>query len=38
MLSISVTKHFFHHKWDEAKLIKCNFSKSEIEQGLKDIN
>lgn len=24
-------------KWDEAKLLKCNFSKLEIEQGLKDI-
>ncbi|WP_027624035.1 DUF6483 family protein [Clostridium lundense] len=24
-------------KWDEAKLIKCNFSKLEIERGLKDV-
>lgn len=24
-------------KWDEAKLLKCNFSKLEIEQGLKDV-
>lgn len=24
-------------KWDEDKLLKCNFSKLEIEQGLKDI-
>lgn len=24
-------------KWDEARLLKCNFSKLEIEQGLKDV-
>ncbi|WP_102400740.1 DUF6483 family protein [Haloimpatiens massiliensis] len=24
-------------KWDEAKLRKCNFSKLEIQQGLKDV-
>ncbi|MFL0196292.1 DUF6483 family protein [Clostridium sp. WILCCON 0269] len=24
-------------KWDETKLFKCNFSKLEIEQGLKDV-
>ncbi|MDP4145413.1 MAG: DUF6483 family protein [Bacillota bacterium] len=34
------TALFFYEelsKWEEAKLLKCNFSKSEIEQGLKDI-
>ncbi|EDT83537.1 conserved hypothetical protein [Clostridium botulinum NCTC 2916] len=24
-------------KWHEARLLKCNFSKLEIEQGLKDV-
>lgn len=34
------TALFFYeelNKWDESRLLKCNFSKSEIEQGLKDV-
>ncbi|KAJ52387.1 hypothetical protein BD780_001179 [Clostridium tetanomorphum] len=34
------TALFFYeelNKWDEDKLLKCNFSKSEIEKGLKDV-
>ncbi|WMJ79885.1 DUF6483 family protein [Clostridium sp. MB40-C1] len=34
------TALFFYeelNKWDEDKLLKCNFSRSEVEQGLKDV-
>lgn len=34
------TALFFYEelsKWDEAKLLRCNFSKLEVEQGLKDV-